>query len=465
MPDTLPEKRLPMPALAGMVLAASLAPLGSTMMAVAVPAIAADVGRSDTEVTQWLVAGYLITNIALQSPGGKLGDLAGHNRALLIGLALVAAGSVLGWLVSALPALVTARVLMAAGGAATVPAVMAMLRNAVAPERRARAFGTFGACMGVAAAVGPLVGGALLTWLDWRALFAANLPVVALSVALVLFHRAPAAAAQPRPKFDWLGSLLVAVGLGAVVAAPRLPGIGLWAGVGGVALLLVFGWVETRVAAPVVDLRLFKRPAFVAGGGTIALQNLAMYALLFQLPIFFAKARLLEPGAIGPALLALTLAMVAASLVAGRVSERIGARAQVLLGSLLGLGGLWWFRDFAAIRTPLDVVPGLLLMGTGIGLSSPPSQAAAMGAVARENSGMAGGVLSTMRYLGGIAGIAAMGALVADAASPASHDLPVYVYAGALAAAAALALMLPGRTRSQVNPTAESPSSKEQPVN
>lgn len=448
MTEAPPNKPLPLPALAGMVLAASLAPLGSTMMAVAVPAIAADIGRSDTEVTQWLVAGYLITNIALQSPGGKLGDLAGHSRALLIGLALVAAGSVLGWALSALPALVTARVLMAAGGAACVPAVMAMLRNAVAPDRRARAFGTFGACMGIAAAIGPLVGGALLTWLDWRALFAANLPVIALSLALVVFSRAPAAVpVQPRPKFDWLGSVLVALGLGAVVAAPRLPAsYALGAGLGGGALLLVFGWVETRVASPVVDLKLFKRAAFFAGGTTIALQNLAMYALLFQLPIFFAKARHLEPGAIGPALLALTLAMVAASLVAGRISERIGARAQVLLGSLLGLGGLWWFRDFGAIQSPVDVIPGLLLMGTGIGLSSPPAQAAAMGAVARENSGMAGGVLSTMRYIGGVAGIAAMGALVADASSAASHGLPVYVYAGALAASAALALMLPGRT-------------------
>lgn len=447
MPEQAPEKKLSLSALAGMVLASSLAPLGSTMMAVAVPAIASDIGRSDTEVTQWLVAGYLITNIALQSPGGKLGDLAGHTRALLIGLALVAAGSVLGWAISALPALVTARVLMAAGGAATVPAVMAMLRNAVAPDRRARAFGAFGACMGIAAAVGPLVGGVLLKWLDWRALFAANLPFVALSLALIVFSRAPAAApVQPRPKFDWLGSILVALGLGTVVAAPRLPtSYALGAGLGGFALLLLFGWWENRVAAPVVDLRLFKRAAFFAGGTTIALQNLAMYALLFQLPIFFAKARNLEPGAIGPALLALTLAMVAASLVAGRVSERIGARAQVLLGSLLGLGGLWWFRDFAAIQTPLDVIPGLLLMGTGIGLSSPPSQAAAMGAVARENSGMAGGVLSTLRYLGGVAGIAAMGALVAEASSPVSHGLPVYVYAGALTASAALAMMLPGR--------------------
>jgi MFS family permease len=446
-----PTRNLPLPALAGMMLAASLAPLGSTMMAVAVPAIASDLGRSDTEITQWLVAGYLITNIALQSPGGKLGDLISHTRALLLGLAMAAAGSAIGYALAELPALVVARVLMAAGGAATVPAAMAILRNSMPHERRARAFGFFGACMGIAAAVGPLVGGALMKWLDWRAVFAANLPVIAISMALlVLSRRLPANAANPgpRPKFDWLGSLLIGAGLGAVLVALRLPTwVAIWVGLGGAALLALFAWYERRVAAPVVDFTLFKRTAFFAGGTTIALQNLAMYAMLFQLPIFFDKVRGLEHGAIGPALLALTLAMVAASVIGGRLSERIGARLQVLVGSLLALGGLWWVHDFSRIQTPLDVIPGLLLMGTGIGLSSPPAQAASMSAAPKEQSGMAGGVLSTMRYMGGVAGIAALGALLTDAGDTASHGAPVIVYASALIAAAALSLLLPGRVK------------------
>lgn len=447
MPDSPPARNVPLPALAGMMLAASLAPLGSTMMAVAVPAIATDLGRGDTEVTQWLVAGYLIASIALQSPGGKFGDLVSHRRALLVGLALVAAGAVLGSVLALLPALVAARVLMAAGGAATVPAVLAIMRNSIAPERRARAFGTFGAAMGLAAAIGPLAGAALMKWLDWRALFAANLPVIVLSLILLVRARVGAISVGPRPRFDWLGSLLVGVGLALLIAALRLPGNWLWlAGAAGCVLLLLFGWWERRVESPVIDFRLFRRGAFFAGGTTIALQNLAMYAMLFQLPIFFDKARLLAPGAIGPALLALTLAMVAASMIGGRLSERIGARVQVVAGSLLGLAGLWWFHDFEAIATPADVIPGLLLMGTGIGLSSPPAQAAAMSAAPREGSGMAGGVLSTMRYVGGVAGIAVMGAMLTDSASPASHNRPVWVYGAALAASALLALLLPGRT-------------------
>jgi hypothetical protein len=106
---------------------------------------------------------------------------------------------------------------------------------------------------------------------------------------------------------------------------------------------------------------------------------------------------------------------------------------------------LWWFADLESVTAPLDVMPGMLLIGTGIGLTSPPAQAASMSTAGREQSGMAGGVLSTMRYLGGIAGTTALGALLRDPASPASHQRPLVVYAAALIVAAGLSLLLPAR--------------------
>ena len=132
-------------------------------------------------------------------------------------------------------------------------------------------------------------------------------------------------------------------------------------------------------------------------------------------------------------------------MVGGRLAERIGARAQTLIGSLAALAGLWWFADFEAVRVPFDVMPGMLLMGVGVGMTSPPAQAASMSTVRPEQAGMAGGVVSTMRYLGGVAGITALGALLRDSASPASHQRPLFVYAGALVVAAALSVLLPGR--------------------
>jgi MFS family permease len=445
----LQHQGLPLSALAGMMLAASLAPLGSTMIAVALPSIARDINADASDLTQWLVSSYLITSIALQSPGGRLGDLVGHGRALVAGLSLVATGGLLGLLVDEMYALGVARILMATGGAATVPATMAILRNQTAPERRARVFGLFGACMSLAAAIGPLVGGELTEGFGWRGVFAANLPVIAVSLVLVLTSRGvytrPSA---DRPAFDWLGSALLAAGLTLVIVALRMGGTGGWGlGAAGAVLLIVFPLWERRTASPVVDFSLFTRGAFVGGGSIIALQNMAMYPLLFQLPVFFDQVRHLGARTMGQALLALTLAMMLSSVAGGRVSERIGARAQTLIGSLLALAGLWWFANVESVLTPLDVMPGMLLLGVGIGMTGPPAQAASMSTVGRDQSGMAGGVLSTLRYIGGVAGTTTLGALLSDPASPASHQRPIFVYAGALMAAAALSLLLPGRTR------------------
>ena len=441
------QQELPLSALTGMMLAASLAPLGSTMIAVALPGIGRDIGAEPSELTQWLVSSYLITSIALQSPGGKLGDLIGHGRALVLGLSLVAAGGLLGILAGQVYTLGAARILMACGGAATVPATMAILRNQTSPERRARVFGLFGACMGLAAALGPLVGGELTERFGWRAVFAANLPVVALSLLLVLRSRGMySRPAMARSALDWQGSALLAAGLTLVIVSLRSSAsTALWLGGIGALLLVVFPIWERRAASPVVDFSLLARGAFFGGGSIIALQNMAMYPLLFQLPVFFDRVRSLDARAMGQALLTLTVAMMLSSVVGGRLTERIGARAQTLIGSLVALAGLWWFTDFEAVRTPLDVMPGMLLMGIGVGLTSPPAQAASMSTVGRDQAGMAGGVVSTMRYMGGVAGTTVLGALLQNSASPASHQRPVFVYAGALIVAAGLSLLLPGR--------------------
>lgn len=459
MSDRSAPAELPGPLLAGLMLAAALAPLGSTMIAVALPGIGRDLGTPEADLTQWLVASYLIASIALQSPGGKLGDRISHRRALLLGLALVAVGSALGFLVARLPALVVARVLMASGGAAIVPAVLAIVRNHVPAERRARAFGYFGACMGLAAALGPLVGGELTRRFGWRAIFTANLPVIALSLGLVLGWAGVLRHDPPphrRPRFDVLGSALLAAGITLPVFALRVGSAhAVWLALAGAALLAALPFVERTREEPVLDFALFRSAPFVAGGTIVGLQNLAMYALLFQLPIFFSAARGQAADQMGRALAALTLTMVAASLVGGRLSEALGARLQVLIGSLAAFAGLYWFSDWNALATPADAVPGLALLGAGVGLSSAPSQAAAMAGAPRAHSGMAAGVLSTLRYLGGVVGIAAFGALIGDPRDPSAHRLPVLAYAAALILAAALSRWLPGRARVESQAGAE----------
>ena len=218
----------------GMFLAASLSPLGSTMIAVALPSIGSELGVGSGLLTQWLVSSYLIVGIATMSPGGKLGDRIGHRRALVIGMTIYGVGLIAGFSLANLPSLAFARMAMAAGGAMTIPATMALLRNLVPPEKRARTFGYFGSVMGIAAGIGPLVGGELTALFGWRSVFIANIPVILLAYFLIrratdtrrkadsetdsrgragseVSSRSPVA--HPPPRFDFLGSVLLGFGL------------------------------------------------------------------------------------------------------------------------------------------------------------------------------------------------------------------------------------------------------------
>ena len=427
---------------------ASLMPLNSTMVAVAVPDIAEEFGHSVTTVTQALVATYLITAIALQSPGGKLGDRLGHWRVIVFGQMAIGAGAVLGMVAPSLAVLTVARVLMAGGGALVVPATVALMRLELPPERRGRAFGTFGAIMSLAAAVGPIVGGVLVDAFSWKAVFLANIPVLA--VAALVAANVPLTTTLPAAaRFDLSGSALLTLALVlSVVGAQGKHAASLVLVALGLAALIAFGWWESRTEDPVVDLRLFRSVPFAAGASLIGLQNLVMYALLFELPLLLNELFELSAQATGELLTFLMAAMVTMSLVSGRLTDRLGPRWVALAGALLCLVGLVMLAR-SGPSVPEDVRVPLALLGAGLGMSSPAAQTASMSGVAPAQSGMAAGVASTMRYLGAVIGIALLGRMLDLDGSPAQvlaeHRSVLTVFAVTLAASLACAAVLPRR--------------------
>ena len=300
----------------GMFMAASLAPLGSTMIAVALPSIGQELDVGSGSLTQWLVSSYLIVGIAFMSPGGKLGDRIGHEKGLVLGMAIYGGGSVIGFSLADLASLAFARMCMALGSALAVPAAMALLRNLVPAERRARTFGYFGSVMGTAAAIGPLVGGELTAQFGWRSVFVANLPVIAIAFVLIRVagprsRSVSTEEAKPRPRFDVLGSVFLGLGLTLLVVALQIVSpFAAVIGLAGALLLGVFVFWEQRVAEPVLDLGMFRKRSFAAASAVIGLQNLAMYALLFQLPIFFEQVRGTEAGTTGRSIIGMMIAMV-----------------------------------------------------------------------------------------------------------------------------------------------------------
>ncbi|WP_183095840.1 MFS transporter [Nocardioides stalactiti] len=435
--------------LAGALLAAALMPLNSTMIAVAVPSISRTVDHDPADVTQALVATYLIAAIALQGPGGKLGDRLGHWRVCAFGQAVIGIGAVVGFLAPNLPVLAGSRILMATGGALAVPATVALLRLELPPDRRGRAFGMFGAIMASAAALGPIIGGVLVDAFGWEAVFVANLPVLVVS-ALLVASVDRTRDARPTAAFDWPGSLLLTGALALLVlGAERKDAVaGVLASVG---LVLMVGFVvrERRAPDPVIALDIFRARAFTAGTLLICLQNLVMYALLFELPLVLERLFDLGARETGQLLICLMVAMVLMSLVAGRLTDRLGPRALAVSGSLMCLAGMLVLAagdlDVAGeVRLPL------VLMGIGLGLCGPAAQTASLAVIAPGQSGMAAGVSSTMRYLGGVAGIALLGRVVdlqgTAAEARDSHHLVVLVFTGVLVLGLGCAALLPGRT-------------------
>jgi EmrB/QacA subfamily drug resistance transporter len=413
----------------GLALTAILAPLNSTIIAVALPSIARAFDASPATATQWLVTAYLVVTIVAQSPAGKLADLWGTSRVLTLGRAAFGLGALLAAFSPSLLVLGAGRVLMALGAALSIPSVFAALRNSVPPERRGRVFGIFGAIMGAAAALGPVLGGVLTDAFGWHSVFVVNVPVVLLSFLLEPPVRGERS--NKTPHFDWLGSAILGVAVVLLVSAVNRTSI-LFA-LGAMVLLAIFVLRELRAGDPVLDVRLFARPAFAAGSSIVGLQNLAMYAMLFLLPFF-----LIDRGAArtGRTLLLFTLSMVLASPVGGRLSDAIGARMVAFSGALISTAGA------ALFIAQGELVASVILMGAGIGVSTSPAQASALGAVPASQAGVASGALSTMRYLGGVIG---SGLVTVLAGGGLTRDVRLYVFPAVLLVSGAAALVLPGR--------------------
>jgi predicted MFS family arabinose efflux permease len=392
----------------GFHLAATLIPLGSTMLAVAMPHVAASVGEPAARLTPLLVASYLFTCIVAQGPGGRLADRIGHLRAMGIGQATCAFGAILGATASgapAVPMLVAARVLMALGGAIMLPAAMSLLRDVTPPEGRAHAFGAFSGVMGLAAAMGPILGGEVTQHLGWRATFLVQLLPVLVS-AILLHLGARPAREIPAPPSDAPGSS---------------------------------GWSALLAVAT--------RGPFVGGAAAVALLNCAMYAVLFELPVLLSGTLDSPAAVVGRVLLALTGAMIAGSWAGGRLCSRIGPRLTVVAASASASLGVALLSDPSRLAVATGAVPGLVLLGLGVGLTNGPAQASAMSLAPPGASATAAGLFSSLRYVGGAAGMLALLPLASAEGGEllALHQRALLLLLLAPLAAAGFALLLPGR--------------------
>jgi EmrB/QacA subfamily drug resistance transporter len=431
----------------------TLAPLNSTMIAVALPDIQHSFQVSVTAAT-WLVTLYLVSMAVGQPIGGRLGDLYGRRRVYLFGLLWFGVASAGCAFAPNLAVLIVFRTQQAIAGALSFPNGVAMVREGVPVERRGSAFGMIALATGLAAASGPPIGGVLVHQFGWASIFWANVPVVALAIGLS-WKSLPKITIKRtvRSQFDVVGSILLAASLGAVILIPSLLKLHLTAlaigiGLAGIGAAVAFARWELRSSAPVVDLRLFRQSHFAAACASIGLSNLVMYTTLLALPLYLERVRGHDVQIAGLTLAALSAFSAVWGPIGGRWADRSGRWKPAVVGAVVLVAGAGFLAAAVKGASLAPVAVALALMGLGLGVSGAPVQLAAVESVPGAQTGSAAGVFSTSRYLGSVVGSSLLAIVFATRPNLGESHRFVLLFAG-LTVAALIGIAANGRIASR----------------
>jgi MFS transporter, DHA2 family, methylenomycin A resistance protein len=415
--------------------------LDVTVVNVALPSIGQDLHTSVGGL-QWVVDGYAVALASLMLAGGTVGDLHGHKRVVLTGLATFGVASLGCALAPSAAVLVAFRVLQGVGAALLLPGTLAVIAHAY-PERaeQARAIGIWAGIGSVALPAGPLLGGALIDGIGWRTVFFVNVPIVVVAFGAAAAVVRESTGPQGR-RVDAVGVALGALTLAAVIFAIIEAGNGgnaaavAIAAMVGAASLVAFISTERARDDPMLPLDLFRRPDFSAANAIAAAMNCGTLGMLFVLALYLQRVQGRSALEAGLAMVPLFAPLTVLAPFAGRLTARIGPRWPMAGGLLVAAVGVAILAGVGAHASFLALLPALLLWGIGMGLLTPAVVAAAVGSVPAERAGLGSAVNNTARQAGGAIGIAACGAL---AGTPGSTGFLGGFHAVALAVAALFA--------------------------
>ncbi|MBT2487920.1 MFS transporter [Streptomyces sp. ISL-96] len=396
------------------VLGSGMAMLDSTVVNVALPRIGRDLD-ADLAALQWTVNAYMLTLAGLILLGGALGDRFGRRKVFVIGIVWFAVASLLCGLAPNAGFLIAARALQGIGGALLTPGSLALIQASFHPDDRARAVGVWSGLGGVGAAVGPFLGGWLVDGPGWRWVFLLNVPLAALCVPVALKHVPESRDPQAHGRFDALGAGLAALALGlvtyALIAAPEQgPSVVVIGSVvAGVVLGAAFLYVEKRRPEPMMPLAIFASRQFTA----INVVTLCVYAafsgffflVALQLQVVVGYSALQA----GTALLPTTVLMLFLSAKSGAVAQVIGPRIPLTVGPLLCAGGmLLMLRVGEGSSYVADVLPAMLVMGSGMVTLVAPLTATVLASVSSGRAGLASGINNAAARAAGLIAVAAL---------------------------------------------------------
>jgi EmrB/QacA subfamily drug resistance transporter len=440
--------------LAAAILGSAVASVDATIVNVALPSISHDLGGGLAD-QQWVSNAYLLALGSLILIGGSLGDIYGERRVFAAGVAAFGVFSVATALAPTIDLLIAARALQGVAAALLTPASLAIIVSAFHEKERGPAIGTWLAWGTVAGIIGPLAGGAIVDQLDWRFVFALNVPLVIVTLALI------AVAVPPSPRLagrrvDYPGAVLCSLGLGGVVfALIEQPRFGWTAAstlgslIGGVVALVAFIAYEQRTPEPMLKLELFRRRNFAIGN----VQTFSMYgglsALFFFLVIYLQQVAGFSALKSGLVTVPATIIMFALSRRFGALADRFGPRLFMGAGPLVAAAGiLLLLRTGIHVSYWTDLVPALVIFSLGLSMTVAPLTAAVLADADETDAGIASAINNAIARVAGLlavsfAGIGVAGALVGDTFAPNSESVSAFhdviVMCAALVAAGGVA--------------------------
>jgi len=386
-----------------------------TIVQVALPTMQRSLHASFSDL-QWVISAYALSLAALILTQGSLADRFGRKRIFVVGLGVFTLASLACGLSSTPAALVASRAVQGVGGAAMFATSLALIGQEFQGSERSAAIAAWGATVGGAVAVGPLVGGALTSDFGWQWIFYVNVPVGVLTLAIS--RRMVNVGDTHATSLDWSGLFTFSGGLFLLVLGITRGNDDGWASktivstlAAAFVLLLTFVIVELRHPRPMFDLSLFRKPAFIGVSIATFCVGAGMFAMLPYVTLYLQNDLGLSPLQGGMRLLPLTLLSFVVPLVSRPLTERVPAGLALGVGLATCAGGLLLFRGITVQSGWTALLPGFLVAGLGIGLANPAIAKIALGVVPPQRSGMASGISNTFRIGGVATGVAAIGAV------------------------------------------------------
>ena len=393
--------------------------LDNTVVNVALPSIQRDLHAS-LSALEWTINAYTLTLAVFMVTGGRLGDIFGRRRMFLFGVVLFGLSSLAIGVSPNGTVLVAFRAVQGIGAAFMMPATLSIITQAFPAEQRGMAIGTWAGVSAMALAIGPVLGGFLVESVSWQSIFFLNLPVAVGAIVITLFAVRESRDETVAQRVDIPGVLTLTGGLAALVLALVEGNEWHWGSTRELALLAFaaialggFAVIERRQRWPMVDFGFFRSRTFLGTNIVAFIVSFAMLAMFFFLALYMQNVLHYTPLQAGLRFLPSTIMIVLLAPAAGRLADRVGSRPLIVFGLMCVSGALFWQSHLKISSGYGALLPGFMLMGIGMAFVMSPMSTAAMNAVEQTKAGVASGILSMNRMVGGTFGVAILGALVA----------------------------------------------------